>query len=310
MTYSIVARDPETGELGVAVQTDWFAVGAVVPWARPGVGAVATQSFTEVSHGPLGLELMAAGRTAPEALRGVLAADEGEARRQVAMVDPRGNVAAHTGSACVAACGHASAEGVSAQANMMERDTVWAAMAAAFGAVSGPLAERMLAALRAAEDEGGDARGRQSAALVVVSGDRAEPPWARRVDLRVDNHDDPVGELDRLLRYRRAYDHLERGSVLAESGQLAEAASLSSLAHELAPEDDQIAFWNGLILAGAGRPLDATALLEEARAANPRWATYLRRLAESGRFPNDPALLDALLPPEGSGPERSTHPAG
>jgi uncharacterized Ntn-hydrolase superfamily protein len=296
MTYSIVARDPETGELGVAVQTDWFAVGTVVPWVRPGVGAVATQSFAETSYGPLGLELMATGRTAPQALRGLLAADDSEARRQVAMVDAQGGVATHTGSACVAQCGHASGEGVSVQANMMERDSVWPAMLAAYLSAEGPLAERMVSALRAAEAEGGDARGRQSAALVVASADPAEPWWRRLVDLRVDNHEDPVGELDRLLRYHRAYERLNEGMDLAEAGQMVEAAAHHRAAHDLAPEDDQISFWTGLALAGAGDPMEARQLLEEARSANPRWAAYLRHLAQAGSFPNDPALLDALLP--------------
>jgi uncharacterized Ntn-hydrolase superfamily protein len=299
VTYSIVARDAETGEFGVAVQTDWFAVGTVVPWVRPGVGAVATQSFAEISYGPLGLELMATGRTAPEALRGLLAADDGEARRQVAMVDAQGRVAAHTGSACVAQCGHVSGDGVSVQANMMERDSVWPAMLAAYTSAEGPLAERMMAALRAAEAEGGDARGRQSAALVVTTGDPAEPWWRRTIDLRVDNHEDPIGELDRLLRYHRAYERLERGSELAEAGNLTEAVTEHRAAHDLAPEDDQITFWTGLAAAGAGDPVEARALLEEARKANPRWAAYLRDLAQAGSFPNDQALLDALLPLDG-----------
>jgi uncharacterized Ntn-hydrolase superfamily protein len=150
--------------------------------------------------------------------------------------------------------------------------------------------------LRAAEAEGGDARGRQSAALVVASGDPAEPSWLRTVDLRVDNHEDPIGELDRLLRYHRAYEQLNEGMDLAEAGRLVEAAAHQRAAHDLAPEDDQITFWTGLALAGAGEPVEGRALLEEARRANPRWAAYLRHLAEAGSFPNDPTLLDALMP--------------
>jgi len=296
VTYSIVARDPKSGEMGVAVQTDWFAVGNVVTWAEPGVGAVATQSFAEVSYGPLGLDLMRGGKAAPEALRALLAGDAGEALRQVAMVDASGGVAAHTGAGCVDAAGNVAGEGVTAQANMMERDTVWGAMLNAFQETDERLAERLVAALVAAEGEGGDIRGRQSAALLVVSGDRSKPRWAKEVDLRVDEHIDPVGELKRLLHLHRAYERLEHGSDLADSGNFMAAADELTAALNLAREDDQIAFWAGLALAGAARQQEAKELLELARAANPRWPLYLRRLAARGRFPDDPALMDALFP--------------
>jgi uncharacterized Ntn-hydrolase superfamily protein len=298
VTYSIVARDSQTGELGVAVQTDWFAVGGVVPWAEPGVGAVATQSFAEVSYGPLGLDLMRGGKSAADALKALVAGDAAEATRQVAMVDATGTAAAHTGSGCVRAAGHATGDGVSAQANMMDRDTVWDAMMEAFQATDERFPERLVAALAAAEREGGDIRGRQSAALLVVSGDRSQPRWARSVDLRVDEHQDPVGELKRLLRLHRAYERLARGFELADSGNFMAAADEQTAARNLAPEDDQITFWAGLTLAGAGRPLEAKELLEEARSANPRWAVYLRRVAATGRFPDDPQLMDALFPLE------------
>ena len=298
MTYSIVARDPQSGELGVAVQTDWFAVGGVVPWAEPGVGAVATQSFAEVSYGPLGLDLMRGGKSAADALKALVAGDAAEATRQVAMVDATGIAAAHTGSGCVRAAGHATGDGVSAQANMMDRDTVWGAMMEAFQTTDERFPERLVAALAAAEREGGDIRGRQSAALLVVSGDRSQPRWARSVDLRVDEHQDPVGELKRLLRLHRAYERLARGFELADSGNFMAAADEQTAARNLAPEDDQITFWAGLTLAGAGRPLEAKELLEEARSANPRWAVYLRRVAATGRFPDDPQLMDALFPLE------------
>ncbi len=175
MTYSIVVRDPRTGRFGVAVQTRYFSVGSVVPWAEPGVGAVATQSFTEISYGPRGLELMRAGASSLEALETLLAEDDGRDLRQVAMVDANGSVAVHTGARCVQAAGHAIGDGFSAQANMMERDTVWDAMVAAYAAAGGDLGERLMAALRAAEAEGGDMRGRQSAAMLVVEGDPHTP---------------------------------------------------------------------------------------------------------------------------------------
>lgn len=176
-TYSIVARDPATGELGVAVQSHWFGVGAIVPFAEAGVGAVATQSFVDPSYGPLGLELVRAGRTAPEALAGLLEADPHPDVRQVAMIDAAGNVAAHTGENAIIAAGHHTGENYSVQANLMGSETVWPAMVTAFEAARGDLAERMLAALEAAQAEGGDIRGRQSAALVVVSGEPTGRPW-------------------------------------------------------------------------------------------------------------------------------------
>lgn len=218
-TYSIVARDPATGEMGVAVQSHWFSVGAIVPWAEAGVGAVATQSFVEPSYGPLGLALMRAGRSAPEALKALVSTDAGEAVRQVAMVDAEGRVAAHTGANAIFAAGHREGEGYSTQANMMENATVWDAMARAFESAEGDLAERLLAALEAAEGEGGDLRGRQSAAIVVVSATSTGKPWVdRKFDLRVEDHPTPVPELRRLVRLQRAYNALNEGDGLVTAG--------------------------------------------------------------------------------------------
>ena len=208
MTYSIVARDPRTGELGVAVQSRWPSVGAGVAWAEPGVGAVATQSFTEISYGPLGLEAMRAGTPAHDALADLLAEDSRAAVRQVGMVDAIGRSAAHTGDRCVEAAGHVTSENLSIQANMMERPTVWPAMAEAYRSTDGDLADRLLAALRAAEAEGGDVRGRQSSALLVVPA--SGPRWATRFDLRVDDDRAPLDELARLLHLSRAYEAFDR----------------------------------------------------------------------------------------------------
>ena len=296
MTYSIVARDATTGELGVAVQTRYFAVGAVVPWAEAGVGAVATQSFAEPGYGPLGLALMRGGHSAPHALRALLAGDDDEQLRQVAMVDARGEVAAHTGSRCVAAAGHVSGEGVSAQANMMERDTVWDAMVGAYGSAGGSLAERLLAALEAAETEGGDIRGRQSAAIIVVSGSREDPWWQRTVDLRVDDHPEPLAEIGRLLGLHRAYRLMERANDAAATGDLVSAADAMDRALPLAPDDDQVAFRRGCSLISVGRIDEGRAELERARLANPRWPVFLRRFAAAGFLPDDPAFLDAIYP--------------
>jgi uncharacterized Ntn-hydrolase superfamily protein len=293
MTYSIVARDPETGELGVAVQTRWPNVGETVPWAEPGVGAVATQSFAEKSYGPLGLERMRAGASAPEALEALLGADEGREMRQVGMVDAGGRSAAFTGDRCVFAAGHLNEDGLSIQANMMERPTVWPAMAAAYRAAVGPLADRLMAALGAAEREGGDVRGRQSAALLVVPG--SGPAWATRYDLRVEDHRAPLDELARLLRLARAYEAFDRAEAPAAAGDLATAAAFMDEAHQLAPDDDQISLYASVTLASVGRMDVARRLFTEARRAEPRGAEHLRRFMAAGHLPPQIGpLLDAL----------------
>ncbi len=224
MTYSIVARDPISGELGVAVQSCYFSVGAVVPWAETGVGVVATQSFVDPAYGPLGLELMRRGQSASEALRQLVAVDPGATYRQVAMLDARGRVAVHTGEGCLAAAGHQLGEQAAAQANLMARATVWGAMIERFENTSGELAVRLLAALDAAEDEGGDRRGKQSSALLVV---RAQPTgklWVDRVvDLRVEDHPDPVNELKRLFAlHRKSADQLAARATLWDEPTLLE----------------------------------------------------------------------------------------
>ncbi|HXM53870.1 MAG TPA: DUF1028 domain-containing protein [Candidatus Dormibacteraeota bacterium] len=274
MTYSIVARDPETGELGVAVQSHYFQVGPVVPWGLAGVGAVATQSMVNVSFGPAGVELMGLGYDAEHALAAVLAGDPDRDGRQCAMVDARGRVAAHTGPRCIAEAGHRLGNGFSVQANLMERATVWDAMAAAFEAAEGPLAERMLAALDAAEAEGGDVRGKQSAAMVVLTGQPTGRSWEdRTIDLRVEDHAEPVVELRRLLRYRRAYQAAAPGDVAGHRRAL-----------EIAPEVVQLRFFAGLTLAGAGEWEEGLALMRQAIASEPRWEQALPRFVPAGRL--------------------------
>jgi len=293
VTYSIVARDPETGELGVAVQTRWPNVGETVPWAEPGVGAVATQSFSEKSYGPLGLERMRAGESAPDALAALLAADEGRDVRQVGMVDSAGRSATHTGSACVAAAGHVTEDGLSVQANMMERPTVWQAMATAYRATSGALAERLMAALQPAEVEGGDVRGRQSAALLVVPA--SGPAWRVRYDLRVEDDRAPLDELARLLRLSRAYEAFDRSEEPAGRGDLHAAAEAMTEAHALAPDDDQITLWTALFYASVGRIDEARALFAEASRAEPRSGEHLRRFLAAGALPAAAGpVIDAL----------------
>ncbi|MCP3097590.1 DUF1028 domain-containing protein [Myxococcus sp. K15C18031901] len=294
-TYSIVARDPVTGELGVAVQSHWFSVGATVPWAEAGVGAVATQSFVDPSYGRLGLEMMRAGRSAQESLAGLLAADGAPGVRQVAMVDAQGRVAAHTGDRCIVAAGHVVGEGFSVQANMMERDTVWPAMAKAFREAKGDLAERMLAALEAAEAQGGDIRGRQSAALVVVSAKSTGRPWVdRRFDLRVDDHAQPLVELRRLLTLQRAYNAMNEGDLALERKDTDGALAAYGAAEKLVPDNAEMVFWHAISLVGVGRVDEAVPLLQRTYKADPRWRELVLRLPRAGLLPDDPKLLARL----------------
>lgn len=295
MTYSIVALDPATGELGVAVQTRWFNVGSVVPWVEAGVGAVATQSFSEPAHGYNGVRLMREGRSAAEALAELLAADPDEAVRQVGIVDASGGSAAHTGARCVRYASHLTAPAISVQANMMERSTVPTAVLAAFGRATGDLADRLLAALAAAEGEGGDVRGRQSAALLVAPGTPGAPPWSRRFDLRVEDHRAPLDELARVLRLARAYEAMNEAELAAMRQDLAAAARAGERSVALAPDDDQVRLWHAVWLAIDGRIEEARAELALAAAAEPRSALHLRRFAEAGHLPGGNEVLRALL---------------
>jgi uncharacterized Ntn-hydrolase superfamily protein len=298
MTYSIVALDPDTGELGVAVQSRWFSVGSVVPWLEPGVGAVATQSFAEVAHGYNGVRLLREGRTPDEALAEMLRDDENEAMRQLGIVDAQGRSAAHTGSGCIRFASHVTAAGVSAQANMMERSTVPTAMLEAFGSTRGDLADRLLAALFAAEGEGGDVRGRQSAALVVVPGPDADgnppKPWARTFDLHIEDHRAPLQELSRVLQLARAYLAFDEAETAYINGDNEAALKARRRTVELAPDDDQVVLWGAVTLAVAGHVDEAREALARASAVEPRAAEHLRRFAEAGQLHGGDETLRAL----------------
>jgi uncharacterized Ntn-hydrolase superfamily protein len=275
-TYSLVARDPDTGELGVAVQSHWFSVGSVVSWAEPGVGAVATQSIADPAYGPRMLERLRGGQAPSAALDELLAADEQPSVRQVAAVDASGEVAGHTGDGCIPYAGHVRGEGFTAQANMMAGPDVWPAMAESFATATGPLPRRLLAALDAAEAAGGDVRGRQSAALLVVppNGER----WRRTVELRVEDHPDPLGELRRLLDLSDAYHVASEGDDLVGEGRHDEAAERYRRAAELAPANDELLFWAGLAMAQGG---DLDGGVERVRSAiemHSGWRDLLRRL--------------------------------
>ena len=295
-TYSIVARDPVTGQLGAAVQSHWFSVGSLVIWAEAGVGAVATQSFVDVSYGPLALQMLKAGRSPADALRGLVAADAGREVRQVAVVDAQGRVAAHTGAGCIPAAGHHVGEGYSTQANLMEKDTVWDAMARAYEAAEGDLAERLLAALEAAQAEGGDIRGKQSAAILIVAPESSGKVWEDRlVDLRVEDHPEPVAELRRLVQLHRAYQHMNEGDLAVERGETEAARREYGAAEALAPGNLEMGYWHAVALANVGEVEESLPIFRRVFAGDPNWATLTPRLTGVGLLTVSPEDLERIL---------------
>jgi uncharacterized Ntn-hydrolase superfamily protein len=295
-TFSIVARDRATGELGVAVQSHWFSVGSIVPWAESGVGAVATQSFVEPSYGPKGLALMKRGVAPKEALAQLLAADAQSDVRQVAFVDAEGRVAVHTGAKCIPGAGHHAGDGYTTEANLMLTNEVPDAMAAAFEAATGPLAERMLAALNAAQRVGGDIRGRQSAAILVVRAKPSDKPWTDRlVDLRIEDHPQPLAEMRRILTLHRAYEMMNRGDDAASTGKFDVALKEYGGAADLVPDNDEFVFWTAVALVTNSRTDDALPLFSKAFRMNPSWMLLVPRLPAVGQLPATPGLVERIL---------------
>ncbi|MDQ6682034.1 MAG: DUF1028 domain-containing protein [Chloroflexota bacterium] len=297
MTYSIVARDPATGRLGIAVHSHYLVVGPPVVWAEAGVGAIATQASVDISFGPIGLELLRNGRSAEKVVAALVASDTQPEDRQLGVVDAKGTAASYTGPRCIPAAGNIAGEGYTVQGNLLERETCWPAMARAYGAATDeglPFAERLLRALEAAEAEGGDVRGRQSAAMVIVSGELHAAGWrGRLLDLRVDDHPDPVPELRRLVALHDAYD------LLSDEGDAARAGTAESdryaEARRRAPEAMELAFWMGVEQALRGEVEAGRQEIQTAIAADARWRTTLEHLAASGHLGEDPSLLDRLL---------------
>ena len=297
-TYSIVARDPKTGELGVAVQSHWFSVGSIVTWAEAGVGAVATQSFVDPAYGPRALELLKRGVPAPDALAQLVAADAQRDVRQVAVVDAQGRVAAHTGAKAIAAAGQHVGAQFSVQANLMANAKVWPAMAAAYEGATGDLADRLVAALDAAESVGGDIRGRQSAAILVVKATSSGKPWAgadRLFDLRVDDQPAPLVELRRLVRLQRAYNRANRGDELMSEQKVEAALKEYAAAAEIAPEIVELPFWHAVTLASIGRETEAAPIFRAVFAKEPAWADLVPRLPASGLLPDDKGLVERIV---------------
>jgi uncharacterized Ntn-hydrolase superfamily protein len=295
-TFSIVARDPATGELGVAVQSHWFSVGPIVPWAEAGVGAVATQSFVDPSYGKNGLELMRAGKSAPETLKELLGKDEGREVRQVAMIDAQGRVDAWTGKNDIQAAGHIVGKNFSVQANLMLNDKVWPAMARAFESTKGDLADRMLAALDAAQAVGGDIRGRQSAAMIVVTGKPTGQAWKDRIfDLRVDDSPQPLLELRRLVKLQRAYNHMNAGDLAVEKKDNEGALREYGAAEKLVPNNAEMIYWHAVALVNMGRVEESLPLFRRVFAMDRNWITLTPRLPKSGLLPDDPKLIQKIV---------------
>ena len=306
-TFSIVARDPDTGDIGVAVQSHYFSVGSVVPWAEPGVGAVATQSLVEVAYGPKGLDMMRTGRTAKQALRQLLDDDQYREVRQVAMIDARGEVAVHTGSKCIPAAGDTTGDGFSCQANLMSNERIWPAMARAYSTAKGDLADRLLAALEAGQKAGGDIRGEQSAAIVIVKGKASSRPWADRImDLRVEDNPHPIAELRRLVGLWRAYKTSDEGDALITEGKVEEALAAYAEAARLDPANDELIFWQAATLWKLGREKEATPLFRKVFARDRRWVTLVPRLVNADLLNDDPAAIKRIqaLAPGGASKKR------
>ena len=279
-TFSIVAKDEKTGEIGVAVQSHWFSVGTTVSWAEAGVGAVATQSFTNKSFGPRGLDLLRSGLSAQQTLDSLINADEGRDVRQVAIVDKNGQVATYTGKSCIEYAGHKQGAGYSVQSNMMLTDKVPGAMSAAFEKSSGkPLAERLLEALEAAQKAGGDIRGKQSAAMLIVPGTTANKPWDERiVDLRVDDSEAPLPELRRLYNVQTAYQHMNNGDLAVEKGDMAKAMEEYNAAMKMFPQNQEMQYWTAITLANNNQMTKAVPILKKVFAKDANWKELTRRL--------------------------------
>lgn len=282
-TYSIVARDPETGEMGVAVQSHWFSVGSIVAWGEAGVGVVATQSFVNPSFGPRGLDLLKKGMTAQEVVELLISTDEGREMRQLAIVDSKGNSYAFTGSKCISEAGHFAGNGYSVQANMMLNNTVWSAMSEAFENTKAPLAERLVEALEAAQNEGGDIRGKQSACLLVVKGNATGNLWEDKlIDLRVEDHSDPVTEIKRLLNVYRAYEHMNKGDLAVEKNDMKLAMDEYNAAMKMFPENLEMKYWTAVTLANTGQIEKSLPMFNEIFSQDANWKELTRRLPAVG----------------------------
>jgi uncharacterized Ntn-hydrolase superfamily protein len=294
-TYSIVAYDKETGQLGVAVQSHWFSVGVLVPWIKAGVGAVATQSFVKVEYGQNGLKLMGKGFSAEDALKILVEEDENSDVRQVGMVDVSGSASAFTGEKCIQFAGHIVGKNYTVQANLMASATVPTAMVRAYEITEGELVDRLMAALEAAQKEGGDIRGKQSAAIVITSGEPTGIDWKDKLfDLRIEDHPEPIKEMKRLIRVSRAYQHANLGDLYIETGEIDKALKEYDLAAEYYPENPELPFWTAVSLASVGRVDEALPIFKEVFEKAPDLRNLIPRLIPAGLLPDDKMLIERI----------------
>lgn len=295
-TYSIVAKDTKTGEMGVAVQSHWFSVGSIVSWGEAGVGVVATQSFVNPSFGQRGLEILKQGMTAQEVVDLLIASDEGRDFRQLAIVDAKGNSAAYTGSKCIPEAGHIIGDNYCVQANLMLSNLVWSEMAKAFESSDGPLAERLIAALEAAQNVGGDIRGQQSAAILVVRGEATGKLWEDRyIDLRVEDNPEPVKEIKRLLKVFRAYEHMNKGDIAVEKNDMKLAMEHYSTAMKMFPENLEMKYWTAVTLVNNNQLQEALPIFKEIFSLDDNWRKLTPRLIKVGMLNVDEETLKKII---------------
>ena len=295
-TYSIVAMDPKTGEIGVAVQSHWFSVGTIVAWGEAGVGVVATQSFVNPSFGLRGLALLKEGKSPQEAVNELLGSDTGKEMRQLAILDVKGRAASFTGKICIPAAGNLVGENFSVQANLMKNDKVWPAMAEAFKKSEGPLAERMLLALEAGEKAGGDIRGKQSAVIMVFKGKSSGKLWEDKiVDLRVDDNPAPLREMRRLLKVHRAYEHMNNGDMAVEKGDDKVAMQEYSAAEKMFPDNIEMKYWHAVALANIGRLEEALPMFKLIFKIDDNWKILTPRLLDNGMLKVSKEQLNKIL---------------
>ncbi|SHG75393.1 Uncharacterized conserved protein, Ntn-hydrolase superfamily [Salegentibacter echinorum] len=299
-TYSIVAKDAKTGEMAVGVQSHWFSVGPLVAWGKSGIGVIATQSFVNPSFGPEGLMLLEEGNNAEEVVETLINNDEGRDFRQLAVLASSGENAAYTGKNCVEAASHITGDNFSVQANMMLNDNVVPAMAAAFKENSNlPLAERVVKVLEAAQNAGGDIRGRQSAALIVVGKDKVEASWKdKKIDLRVDDHKNPVQELARLLKTARAYEYMNKGDLAMEAGDVNKALEAYGTAESMVPNNLEMKFWKAVALANSENFEEAKLIFNRIFEQDENWRTMLKRLPKAGLLNVNEEELKSLIKQE------------
>lgn len=282
-TFSIVARDTATGEMAIGVQSHWFSVGTLVSWGKSGVGVVATQSFINPAFGPEGLELMENGISAKDALNQLIEADAGRDFRQLALLDVNGSVSSYTGAKCVQSAFQIVGDNFAVQANMMLNDKVVPAMEKAFLENPHlPLAERVVKVLMAAQEAGGDIRGKQSAALLVVGPEKVAEWLDKKVDLRVDDHPNPLIELRRLLFAHRAYDHMNKGDLAVEHGNMLLALKEYAAAEEMQPENFEMKYWKAVTMANNGMLEEALPIFKIVFANDTNWREMTKRLPVSG----------------------------